>query len=271
MPELPQTDLVLTSFDDGVLTLTLNRPDRRNALSVAALDQMEAVIEVVKDDLDVRAVVIRGSAGIFCAGGDLKDFGDIAGGGEPDRTEVARLNRRFGDIFELLLDTGAVVVAVVEKAAIGGGFGLASIADVVIADPDATFAMTETTLGLVPAQIAPIVARRLGVVPAQRLAITGARLRTPAAVEAGLVDIAAEDVDAALAEVLAGIRRCAPAANAATKRLMGKLGTMPLTDLLDTAAEAFTDAILGEEAAAGIGAFLTKGTPPWAATADGDA
>ena len=144
----------------------------------------------------------------------------------------------------------------------------------VIAEPTATFAMTETTLGLVPAQIAPIVARRLGVVPAQRLAITGARLKTPEAATAGLVDIVADDVDAALADVLAGIRRCAPAANAATKRLMGQLGTMPLTDLLDVAAESFTDAILGDEAAAGIGAFLTKGTPPWAATdatTDGDA
>ena len=270
-PILPETPTLLTSFDDGLLRVTLNRPERRNAMSDEMLVDLQAVMGAVRDDPAVRIVVLRGAGGIFSAGGDLKNFRTMAGSQEADRAAVIRMNRRFGDLIEIVDDLRAVLVSVIDRAALAGGMGLAASSDVVITEPTARFSLTETTLGLVPAQIAPVIARRIGVVTTRRLAVTAARFDGIEAERLGLVDIVTEDLDGALDSVIADVRLCGPDANAFTKRLINQIGTMPSAEMFDRCAEVFADAMLGEEAAAGIDSFLKKTPRPWASGSDVDA
>jgi len=131
---------------------------------------------------------------------------------------------------------------------------------------DARFAMSETGLGVIPAQIAPFVAARVGVSAARRLALTGLRFDGREAARIGLVHQVADDkagFAAALEKILADIDRCAPGANAATKRLLLASRTTPRDALLDDAADAFAAALRGAEAKEGVTAFLEKRPAAW--------
>lgn len=252
---------ILVSEHNDVLFVTLNRPDRRNALSDGVLDQLLDLTTTIEDGL--RAVVIRGAGGIFCAGGDIKQFKSALQGAPA--ADIARYNRRYGTVLRNLGALPVPVIAAVEGAAIGGGMGLAAIADITIAERGATFALTETTLGLPPAQICAFVVARIGAPQARRLMLTAARFGADEAIRIGLVDEVAGDVDAALDAVLQRIRRCGPAANAMTKRLVAAAAEYPLDAFLDHAADQFAKAMLAPEAREGVQAFLDNRKPVWAA------
>jgi isohexenylglutaconyl-CoA hydratase len=146
----------------------------------------------------------------------------------------------------------------VDGAAVGGGMGLAAAADIVIATPRARFALTETSLGLPPAQIAPYLVARLGARVATRLALTGARLTGAEAAALGLADIYSEtDGTDRLAEVLGTVARCAPGANAVTKRLLRSVAS---PEYIGEAA------LRGAEGREGLAAFAQKRAPAWAAS-----
>lgn len=266
--EVENQDLLLHE-EHGVLTITLNRPEQRNALSDAVLDMLEGVVTDVNSRRgEIRVVVIRGAGGTFCAGGDLKAFKSAFQEGGADRDGTAKMNRRFGTVLDALDRLPAVVVAVVEGAAMGGGVGLAAIADVTIATADARFSMTETTIGIPPAQISPYVVARLGAHQARRLMLTAANIDGVEAARVGLADIVVADsaeLDQAVADVVRQVRRCAPLANAVSKDLVLAAAVVPLDQLLDDAAYAFADALLGDEAKAGVAAFVQRGAAPWTA------
>jgi isohexenylglutaconyl-CoA hydratase len=234
------------------LDVTLNRPESRNAMNAAMVRELSAIFAA--PDPQVRAIVLRGAGGSFCAGGDLKGM---------DGGSIRDVNRSFGAMLEQAEVLPALLVAVVEGPAMGGGLGLACVADVTIAAPDARFSMPEVRLGLIPAQIAPFVVRRIGQAAARRLALTGASLGAEEALRLGLAS-AVGDVDALLEATLADLARCAPRAVAATKRLIARAEGAELDVLLDEAADQFAEALSGDEARAGIAAFLTRSAPPWA-------
>lgn len=147
----------------------------------------------------------------------------------------------------------------------GGGFGLACAADIALARKDAKFALSETTLGLVPAQIAPFVVARIGQAQARRLALSGERIDGVEAERIGLVDFVAEDATAletSLLAILQGIGRCAPGANAATKALFQKCAEGELGPILDRAAQAFARQ-MRTEGAEGVAAFRDKRDAAW--------
>jgi isohexenylglutaconyl-CoA hydratase len=251
------------------LHVTLNRPDARNALSREMVRELLAVADLLESDDATSCVVLRGADGTFCAGGDIKGFMASFNSPPPapgEKDSIARGNRDFGTFLSRFEALPQTVVAVVEGAAFGGGLGLMCVADVVLATADARFALTETSLGVPPAQIAPFVAARIGVARARRLALTGMRFDGREAVRIGLVDIACEDqhaLEATLAKLLADINRCAPKANAATKRLLLASVTTPRDRLLDDAAEAFAQALRGPEGREGVTAFLEKRRAAW--------
>ena len=244
-------------FEQSVLFLTLNRPDRRNAMSLA---MAEALIDALDAHADARIIVFRGSGGHFCAGGDIADMQKVAGSPEG----IAKLNRRFGVLLERVEASDAATVSVCEGAVLGGGFGLACATDVTLATPTAKFRLPETQLGISPAQIAPFLVKRLGLAQARRLAVTGQGLDPEQALAIGLVHTIVDDADAGLADLLTQMRRCEPNAVRATKALMRRVGTAPLPDLLDQAAEEFAALARSPQAAQGMGAFLSKQEPPWA-------
>jgi isohexenylglutaconyl-CoA hydratase len=266
---LPQCRHLLLARQGSRLAITLNRPETRNALDGEMLAELISVAAFLEAARDIAAVLLRGAGATFCAGGDIKGFmaqlavpPPVTGETDP----IAANNRRFGTFLTRFDSLPQTIVVAVEGAAFGGGLGLAAIGDVVIAMADARFAMSETGLGLVPAQIAPFVAARIGVSAARRLALTGLRFDGREAGRIGLVHYVCDDAarfEATLAKVLADIGRCAPGANAATKRLLLASRTTPLDRLLDDAAESFAAALRGAEGREGVAAFVEKRPAAW--------
>ncbi|CAN7229436.1 enoyl-CoA hydratase/isomerase family protein [Acidovorax sp. LjRoot117] len=251
-----------------VETWTLNDPASRNALSEAMVDGLIAACERAAADTDLRGVVLRGAGGHFCAGGSLGGFAKTIGqplaAGEAD--PLVPLNRRFGTLLQALCALPQWFIVVVEGAAMGGGFGLVCCADRVLAHSGAQFATPEVTLGIVPAQIAPFVVRRLGPAGARGCLLTGVRWDAATARRAGLVDeVVAGDMEAAVQAAIARHAAAAPQAVAATKRLLLAQPETPLLALLDDAALAFAQALRGPEAPQGLAAFAARKTPPWSA------
>jgi isohexenylglutaconyl-CoA hydratase len=253
-----------------ILTLTLNRPEVRNAMSLAMVAELRLALHEAEQAGDVRAIVLRGAGGHFCAGADLKDMAAarVAGAQAEDGPQraMAEVNARFGELCVAFAQTGLAVIALVEGSVMGGGFGLACVADMVIAADSARFRLPETSLGVLPAQIAPFLVERLGYAEARRLAVTGGSLDAHEALALRLVHEvhAAGALDAALARVLNDVLRCAPQAVAATKALMARARLHAPAGLVQEAAEAFARAATGPEGAEGTTAFLQKRPPAWA-------
>lgn len=267
---------ILVEQKGAVLHVTLNRPDARNAMSLQMVAELRQVLRSAEATAGtpaaVRVVVLRGAGGHFCAGADLKD---MAGArmrsmqrvhGEPD--PIAEVNAEFGQLCVAYANTPLALVALLEGTVMGGGFGLACVADVAIASDTASFRLPETSLGVVPAQIAPFLVERLGYSQAKRLAVTGGRLGAAAALAVGLVHevTTTDDLQAALDRTLADLLACAPGALAATKSLMRRARFAPAVDLVQDAAAVFAQSAQSPEGIEGMTAFIQKRKPHWTPT-----
>ncbi len=264
---LPRCQELLLELRDSVLFITLNRPQKRNAMNIALVQELMAVLDAIASQREVRAVVVRGAEGNFCAGGDIAGMNKP--GGDQSATERAtwEFNRIFGRMLTRANRAPQLVVTLLEGAVLGGGFGLACISDIAIADRNAQFALPETSLGIIPAQIAPFVVTRIGLTQARRLALLGERIDGSAAQQLGIVHFVsdgAEQMQSRLDDVLKQLKRCAPCANAVTKQLLHDVGEMDLEQLLDRAADDFCTALRGSEGQEGTRAFLEKRRPGWA-------
>ncbi|OZG71620.1 enoyl-CoA hydratase [Hahella sp. CCB-MM4] len=265
---LPNTETLKLEQQDHALFITLNRPQVRNAMSLQMVHELMTVFEEIHSDRTIRAVVLRGADGNFCAGGDIGDMANARSAlGQSSEDPFALLNRDFGRMITMVNAAPQVVIAAVEGAVLGGGFGLACVSDVAIAHQNAQFGLPETGLGIPPAQIAPFVVKRIGLTQARRLALLGIRFNGDEAERLGLVHDVAESEEAlqeAVEEVLSIVKRCAPQANATTKALLLAVDHEPLESLLDKAARQFGQAIQSEEGKEGTMAFMQKRHPKWA-------
>lgn len=266
---LPITETLLLEQKGHALHITINRPNVRNAMSLQMVHELMAVFESIKDDRSVRAVVLRGADGHFCAGGDIKDMANAraaASKTDANSDPFYTLNREFGRMITQVNRAPQVVIAVIEGAVLGGGFGLACVSDVAIAATTAKFGLPETGLGIPPAQIAPFVVNRIGLTQARRLALLGARFDGVEAARLGIVHTVCNDdeIDQQLEEVLAQVKRCAPEANIITKELILSVGNNELETVLDQAAKSFSDCVQGKEGQEGTMAFIQKRRPSWA-------
>jgi len=266
--QLPNSETLLLSLQRDVLHVTLNRPARKNAMNGELLDALEESFAWAQNESSLRALVLRGAGGSFCAGADLNDIqsrGAVAS--EDPVGDLATHNRRFGAISEAANDLDVPLIAVVEGVALGGGFGLTCVADIALAQVDTVFGLPETQLGLVPAQIAPFVLQRIGVMATRRLALTGARFKAPEAKALGLVDAvfdSTEELEAGLAQTLTSVLRCGPQANRETKRLLREISGRPDSKQLDAGARVFASCALSDEGREGSLAFSEKRKPDWA-------
>lgn len=246
---------------------TLNDPATRNALTdglVAALQQ--ACARAAADSI-LRFVVLQGASGAFCAGGSLGGFAASIGQALPagQLDPLIAMNAGFGSLLNSLCALPQILLVAVDGPAMGGGMGLVCCGDFVLSSAGAVFATPEVTLGVVPAQIAPVVHRRLGDRHARQLLLSGERLSAGQALALGLVDEVADDLGAAVASRLRGLRRAAPGAVAHTKALLGMLNQPEAHDLTAQAAIKFVANLRSAEAAEGLAAFAQKRKPGWAA------
>lgn len=265
---MSQPSTLIVNRAGGVLHVTLNQPATRNALSAQMVGDLRLIARECMDDTESRCVVLRGAGGTFCAGGNFSDFMQLMQSKAGEGTDpIALANREFGRMLQDWQALPQVLVVVVEGAAMGGGFGLAAIGDIVLAESGAQFAMPETGLGLPPAQIAPFVAQRIGLARARRIALTAGRFNARQAQELELVDEVAEGTDAleeSLRKTLHAIQRCAPRALASTKSILARCGHEDLDKTLDFAANRFAEALRSGEAAEGVRAFAEKRPAAWA-------
>lgn len=262
---LPDCEELLLKLESSVLHITLNRPEKRNAMNERMVRELRAVFGAVQQDRAVRAIVLRGAGGNFCAGGDISGMSQRTRDADASKA-MWEFNRNFGRMVTEANAAPQVVIACLEGAVLGGGLGLACIADMAIADQDAKFGMPETGLGVVPAQIAPFVVARIGLTQARKMALLGNWVSGGEAKALGLVHEVTDSgpaMDAALAGVLKRVRGTAPGANALTKKLLLAVGNMDHEVLLDQAADWFAEALGSEEGAEGTRAFLEKRKPRW--------
>ncbi|WP_411816563.1 enoyl-CoA hydratase/isomerase family protein [Hyphococcus sp. DH-69] len=266
MASLPPSETLILEIDDGWLQIRFNRPEARNALSDEMASDLMGVLQRVAEDRSVRGITLRGEGNIFCAGGDLKGFQkSLAGTFTQDEAEA--MSRSAGALFARINSMPQVVVAIVEGAAIAGGLGMACCADFVIAKEDAKFSLTETMLGISPAQIAPYVIQRTGQMTARRMMLTGAKFTAKEAHALGIVDIVApstEGLAKAADEIKASVRRCAPGANAVTKEIALASGHLNRDEMIAFAAKGFAKCMLSDEGREGILSFVEKRKPSWA-------
>jgi methylglutaconyl-CoA hydratase len=202
-----------------VTTVTLNRPDVRNAFNEELIAELTNWARGVASDGSVRAVVLRGAGPVFCAGADLHWMSKVVA---YTREENIADARRAASLYHALDSVPVPVIGRVHGAALGGGAGLAAVCDVVVASADATFGFTEVTLGIVPAMISPYVVRKIGLSAARELCLNGSRFSATRAKEIGLVHevVPEQELDEAVERHVALLNKAAPSAVAGAKRIL---------------------------------------------------
>jgi methylglutaconyl-CoA hydratase len=256
----------LRRTDDGsVATVTLRRPEARNALNAALIGEVTRCFEELAQDESVRVVVLTGEGPSFCAGADVGYMRDTASYSYEENLEDAR---RLADMFLAVDDLPKPVVARVRGAAIGGGAGLVAAADLAVAEEEARFAFAEVRLGIAPATIAPFVVRRIGYSRARALFLTGERFGTDLAREIGLVhEVVPEEVlDSAVERVVTQLLQGGPAAQAAIKEVLRQVEATEPMEALGIMTQLIAELRVGEEGQEGLGAFLEKREPFWRGT-----
>ena len=237
--------------DGGVLRITLDRPERRNAFDAALI---AALHDAFADVGDARCVVLAGAGPSFCAGADIdwqRSAIDLSY--EENVEDAMRLYR----MLEAIDACPAPVVARVHRHALAGGSALTACADIAVAAPDAVFGFTEVRVGIIPAVISPFVFRRIGRAAARRYFLTGERFGAEEALRIGLVHEVADDLDAAVGAVCDAILAGGPEAVRAAKVLVREA---PSGEELGRIAATRRASDEGQE---GLRAFLEKRSPSW--------
>lgn len=250
--------------EGSVAHLTFQRPERRNALNHDMMREIGDAVERVAADREVRALVLRGAGGAFCAGGDLGSMSDMPPAPASGPDPLVAPYRYFGDVLERLNRLPQAVIAVVEGPAVGGGLGMVCCSDVTILHTSARLGIPEPRSGFIPSQMIPYLVRRVGEGAARYLAVTGAVIDADAALQMGLGRFVSSSVDEKLQEVLKDLARMEPEALATVKRLVLECARKSDREILDAASAELVRLLRRPQAQAGMEAFLTKKPPPWA-------
>jgi isohexenylglutaconyl-CoA hydratase len=266
MSQAPETTVVELEVDKDWATIWLNRPDARNAMSDELIGDLQACLDYVGGRTDIRGLTVRGRGDVFCAGGDLKGFKNNFQNAR-SFDEVVEDSSKMGHFFLTVRDMPQVVVFLVHGAAMAGGLGMACAGDIVIGTKDTRMALTETAIGVVPAQIGRFIIERVGEFNARYIMLTAQRFTAVEGKDYGLVDFLVDDMaagEAKLAEIIADVRRCAPQANAATKKLLQANKQLGPQEMIRYAGELFAEAVQSDEGREGVASFLEKRKPKWA-------
>ena len=243
-----------------IARIALGRPERKNAFDADLIGQITVAVRDIRSS--IRAVVLQSDGDTFCAGADVEWMRGMADysldQNIADSTALAKM-------FRALYDLEMPLVARVQGAAIGGGAGLVAVADIAIASTDASFAFTETRLGILPAVVSPYVVRKIGPARATALFVTGSRIDAKRAHEIGLVERLVEpsDLDAAVGRVLDAIVSGGPKAVNAAKRLVREVEGRRIDEVAELTVRRIAEIRVSHEGQEGLRAFLEKRDPRW--------
>lgn len=256
---------IRNSVDDrGVASLELARPEKHNALNAAMIAELTTAAARLGADESVRVVVLRAAGQSFCAGGDLSWMQEQF---TATRQQRLREARALAEMLRALNEMPKPLIGAVQGAAYGGGVGLMSVCDAVIAVDTAKFGLTETRLGLIPATIGPYVIARLGEGRARRMVFSSRIFSAAEARDLGLVSVVTDGagLDTAVAAEVAPYLSTAPHAVASAKALTRALGLVIDDAVISATIERLADTWEGAEAHEGVSAFLDKRKPWWLA------
>jgi len=245
---------------DGIATVTLARPDVRNAFNEVLIDDLRRAF--TSFPADVRVVILTGEGPIFCAGADVQWMKQSKDRTEKENAEDARA---MAMMFRAIDECPKPVVARVRGAALGGGSGLVACCDIVVAAEGTQFGFTEVRLGIVPANISTFVLPKIGARAARRYFLTGERFDAARAREIGLVhEVVADSALDATVDGLAGeILKCGPNAVAIAKEIVREGLARPRDEAIEYTIRTIARVRVSPEGQEGLAAFLDKRKPRW--------
>ncbi|MBO9536110.1 enoyl-CoA hydratase-related protein [Herbaspirillum sp.] len=247
----------------GIATITLNRPDVHNAFDDKLITHLINLIKQAKEDPRTRVLLLASTGKSFSAGADLAWMRRMA---DASREDNLRDARNLALLMETLNSFPAPTVAKVQGAVMGGGVGLVSCCDIVVASEAAFFALSEVKLGLAPAAISPYVVAKMGVSQARRYFVSGERFTAARAADIGLVHeiVPAAELDAKVGQTLDILLANGPQAMRAAKQLAQVANPLKVTpELAEYTAGVIADLRASDEGKEGLRAFLEKSSPAW--------
>jgi len=253
---------LLLEHSDGVLTVTLNRPEVHNAFN----DELIAEAIDLFSNIDAhatRAVVLKGTGKNFCAGADLNWMSRMV---SYTRDENIRDSSKLAKMYALMNECPVPIVGRIQGAAIGGGVGLVSVCDIAVTLAGTQFGLSEVKLGILPAVISPYVIAKIGQTHARALFLTGERFDAERALRIGLVHRVVDTVealDAAVYETITQLKTSGPEAVRECKKLIAHVAAHDLADAVPYTIEAIAERRTSDEGQEGMKAFLNKGLAAW--------
>ncbi len=254
---------ILYKTESGIATITLNRPEVHNAFNENVMDELTALVRKAGGDKGVRAVVLRGNGKSFCAGGDLNWMRKSAGYSYDENVKDAM---RLGILLKELNFLAKPTIALVHGNIFGGGVGLASCCDILIAETGAQFCLSEVRIGLIPSIIAPYVINAMGERMARRYFMTAERFDAETAYRIGFAHEVAPQgqLDEVANKIIAALMDGAPSAQGRGKKLMLDIVGHPIDDkIIELTVRQIAEARASDEGKEGLSAFLSKTEPSW--------
>jgi methylglutaconyl-CoA hydratase len=248
--------------DGAVATITLNRPDKRNAISSAMLDELLGALNLADNDGAVSVLILTGAGRCFCSGMDLETLQTIA-----QQTPAQNLadSRQMARMFHRLYSFPKPLITAVNGAAIAGGCGIATFCDITLAVPEAKFGYTEVRIGFVPALVSVLLRRQIGEKHARELLLTGAIISAAEAYRLGMVTeiVAAEDLLKRAHEIAAKFLEASPTSLRRTKRLLLQYNEQEVSQEIEIAIQENAAIRATDDFREGLASFLEKRHPKW--------
>jgi methylglutaconyl-CoA hydratase len=262
-PELEALRYIRYEAEDRIGYITLNRPDKRNALNADVVSELKRAFDFAENDESAKVIVLRAAGDVFCAGADLAYIQDLQGFGYTDNLEDStHLMQLFHQIYTLK----KVVIGQVQGHALAGGCGLAAICDLTFAVPEAKFGYTEVKIGFLPAIVSVFLLRKIGEARTKQLLLSGDVISAQTALDMGLITFLASKEDLAANVRTYAERLCRENSGQSmevTKEMLARLPELDLEEGLRYAAQRNAEARGSEDCRKGIAAFLNKEKIAW--------
>ena len=249
--------VVIYSATDGIARITLNRPEKRNALNDLLVNELKGAIRVAENDEGVRVIVISGTGPDFCSGADLAALKKISGASVTENVEDAR---SLMELFLMIRKARVPVIAAVRGRALAGGCGLASACDIVLASASARFGYTEVKIGFVPAMVMAILRRNVSEKRAFELITCGAEIDAEEAKQIGLINQVYPDetFEQEIENYSLAFKKVSTSAVALAKKLLYQMDAMAFVEALESGVDVNVIARMTEDSKKGIARFLKR-------------
>lgn len=253
---------ILLNIEGQTVWVTLNRPEIHNAFNSLMISELDTAFSWIEKNEDIRVAVLTGAGRSFCAGADLNWMREII---KYSFEQNLQESRHIADVLHKIYALPRPTIAMVNGTAIGGGTGLLSACDIVIAADKAKFGLSEVKLGLVPAAISPYVVRRIGESKSRQYFLTGERISAARAAEIGLVNevVSLEDLKTRVDDLIENLLTSGPEAIANCKELIFRVPRMDMEEAKEFTARMIANLRISREGQEGMAAFLEKRSPSW--------